>query len=208
MHTGHHQLSLKEKQRLERENLILAAAEDAFLEKGIHETSMDEIAARVGIAKGTVYLHFACKEDLLIAIFTKEMQQNLQNLDAIIQTDADIETKLKTIIRDMYIGLYSKQTRLMASLYNTTNPQKLFKEKGAPIHEIWTAMMERIGTLLDEGKRTGVFDATIPTPVMLLAFSNVFSPRPTSKLIPGIETVNEEIMEYLIRIYFSGITEK
>jgi TetR/AcrR family transcriptional regulator, fatty acid metabolism regulator protein len=206
MHTGHHQFSLKEKQRLERENLILAAAEDAFLEKGFHETSMDEIAARVGIAKGTVYLHFACKEDLLIAIFTKEMQQNLQNLDAISQTDADIETKLKTIIRDMYIGLYSKQTRLMASLYNTTNPQKLFKEKGAPIHEIWTAMMERIGTLLDEGKRTGVFDATIPTPVMLLAFSNIFSPRPTNKLIPGIETVNEEIMEYLIRIYFSGIT--
>src|SRR5690348_14313249 len=166
MQSDHHQLSLKEKQRLERENLILGAAEDAFLEKGFHETSMDEIATRVGIAKGTVYLHFACKEDLLIAIFTKEVQQNLQNLDAIIQTDADIETKLKTIIRDMYIGLYSKQTRLMASLYNTTNPQKLFKEKGAPIHEIWKAMMERIGTLLDEGKRTGVFDATIPTPVM------------------------------------------
>jgi AcrR family transcriptional regulator len=208
MHTGHQQLSLKEKQRLERENLILAAAEDAFLEKGFHETSMDEIAARVGIAKGTVYLHFACKEDLLIAIFTRDMQKNLQNLDTIIQTDADIETKLKAIIRDMYLGLYSKQTRLMASLVNSTNPQKLFKEKGAPVHEIWKTVMERISTLLDEGKRTGEFDASIPTPVMLLAFSNIFTPRPTSKLIPGIETLNEEVMGHLITIYFKGITAK
>jgi len=208
MNTSHHQLSLKEKQRLERENLILAAAEEAFFQKGFHETSMDEIAARVGIAKGTVYLHFACKEDLLIAIFTKEMRQNLQNLDTIIQTDTDIETKLKTIIKDMYLGLYSKQTRLMASLYNSTNLQKLFQEKGAPIHEIWKTLMERISTLLDEGKRTGEFDTTIPTPVMLLAFANIFSPRPTNKFIPGIETINEEIMESLIRIYFAGIRAK
>jgi hypothetical protein len=68
--------------------------------------------------------------------------------------------------------------------------------------------MERISTLLDEGKRTGEFDASIPTPVMLLAFSNIFTPRPTSKLIPGIETLNEEVMGHLITIYFKGITAK
>ena len=48
--------SLKEKQRQEREALILQAAEEVLMEKGYHETSIDEIAARVGIAKGTVYL--------------------------------------------------------------------------------------------------------------------------------------------------------
>lgn len=54
--------SLKEKQRKERELLILEAAEEVMIEKGYHETSMEEIAARVGIAKGTVYLHFPSKE--------------------------------------------------------------------------------------------------------------------------------------------------
>ncbi len=56
-------LSLKERQRREREELILQVAEEVLLEKGYYEASIDEIAARVGIAKGTVYLHFASKED-------------------------------------------------------------------------------------------------------------------------------------------------
>ena len=42
--------SLKEKQRQEREALILQAAEEVLMEKGYYETSIDEIAARVGIA--------------------------------------------------------------------------------------------------------------------------------------------------------------
>lgn len=50
--------SLKEKQREERRTLILQMGEEVLMEKGYYEASIDEIAARVGIAKGTVYLHF------------------------------------------------------------------------------------------------------------------------------------------------------
>src|SRR5437868_1159254 len=78
--------SLKEKQRQEREALILKAAEDVLMEKGYHETSIDEIAARVGIAKGTVYLHFPSKEDLVVAIFERDMQQLLQSIDSTLPT--------------------------------------------------------------------------------------------------------------------------
>src|SRR5713226_1799238 len=74
-------VSLKEKQRQEREALILQVAEEVLLEKGYHEASIDEIASRVGIAKGTVYLHFPSKEDLVVAIFERDMQQLLQYID-------------------------------------------------------------------------------------------------------------------------------
>src|SRR5947208_14875021 len=73
--------SLKEKQRQEREALILQTAEEVLMEKGYYETSIDEIAARVGIAKGTVYLHFPSKEDLVIAIFERDMKKLLQYID-------------------------------------------------------------------------------------------------------------------------------
>ena len=55
--------SLKDRQREERERLILEAAEELLAEKGYHEMSIDEIAARVGVSKGTVYLHFSSKEE-------------------------------------------------------------------------------------------------------------------------------------------------
>ena len=85
--------SLKEKQRQEREALILQAAEEVLMEKGYHETSIDEIASRVGIAKGTVYLHFPSKEDLVIAIFERDMQQLLQYIDTTMSSTHDISRK-------------------------------------------------------------------------------------------------------------------
>ncbi|PPS85387.1 putative HTH-type transcriptional regulator [Streptomyces sp. MH60] len=47
--------------------LLLTAAAEAFAECGV-DVSMSEIAQRAGLAKGTVFRHFASKDDLLAAI--------------------------------------------------------------------------------------------------------------------------------------------
>lgn len=49
---------------LERREAILAAALDEFVAKGFAAARLDDIAARAGVAKGTIYLHFADKEAL------------------------------------------------------------------------------------------------------------------------------------------------
>ncbi len=50
--------SHRERQRAEREVLILNEAERVLSEHGYHELIMEQLADRVGIAKGTIYLHF------------------------------------------------------------------------------------------------------------------------------------------------------
>src|SRR5207244_1010955 len=47
---------------------ILDAATTIFLRQGYLGTSMDEIAARAGVSKQTVYKHFADKERLFVEI--------------------------------------------------------------------------------------------------------------------------------------------
>lgn len=47
--------------------LLLVAAEEEFAERGI-DASIADIAARAGVAKATVFRHFATKEDLIAAI--------------------------------------------------------------------------------------------------------------------------------------------
>lgn len=49
-------------------DVVLAAAESAFLENGYAATSMDAIAERAGVSKRTVYSNFAGKEDLFAAV--------------------------------------------------------------------------------------------------------------------------------------------
>lgn len=53
--------------RAEREQQILAVAEEVFAAEGYQATSMDDIAARVGVSKPMLYEYFGSKEGLLLA---------------------------------------------------------------------------------------------------------------------------------------------
>ena len=76
----------------ERKNQIINAAEDVFTQKGFDEARMDDIAEETGLGKGTLYLYFKSKDDLIIAIldrmFQREFKQ-LENLDQPAQSSTD-----------------------------------------------------------------------------------------------------------------------
>ena len=50
-----------------REQDILSVSESLMADKGVRKVSVDRIAARTGIGKGTIYKHFDSKRGLLIA---------------------------------------------------------------------------------------------------------------------------------------------
>ena len=66
--------------------LLLAAATTAFAERGV-EVSMGEIAQRAGVAKGTVFRHFATKEDLLAAIMLQLLDRLLGVANSLLEAD-------------------------------------------------------------------------------------------------------------------------
>ena len=55
----------------ERKSQILNAAEGVFTKKGFSDARMDDIAEETGLSKGTLYLYFKSKEDLVIAILDR-----------------------------------------------------------------------------------------------------------------------------------------
>jgi len=55
--------------RAARQREILAAAASLLGDRGAETVTMDEIAARAGVAKGTLYLYFASKDDLVRELF-------------------------------------------------------------------------------------------------------------------------------------------
>ena len=52
-------------------DIVLEAAESAFLENGYAATSMDAIADRAGVSKRTLYSNFAGKEELFAAVIRR-----------------------------------------------------------------------------------------------------------------------------------------
>ncbi len=64
----------KEREKLHRKEEILNAAERVFFEKGLALATMDEIAERAELSKGTLYLYYKSKEDLYMAIICRGHQ--------------------------------------------------------------------------------------------------------------------------------------
>jgi AcrR family transcriptional regulator len=68
---------LREKEQ--RYNTILKAAETLFAQKGYHQTSIEEIANLAEVSTGSVYVYFKNKEDLLITLM-QEIGHQLRKL--------------------------------------------------------------------------------------------------------------------------------
>jgi AcrR family transcriptional regulator len=57
-----------QRRKAERPQELLAAALDLFVEKGFAATRAEEVAQRAGVSKGTLYLYYPSKEELLKAV--------------------------------------------------------------------------------------------------------------------------------------------
>jgi len=58
----------RERRKLARPGELLDAALDLFVEKGYAATRVEEVAARAGVSKGTLFLYFPTKEELFKAV--------------------------------------------------------------------------------------------------------------------------------------------
>lgn len=58
----------KEREKLELRQRILQAAEELFLEEGFEQTSMRKIGKRIEYSPGTIYNHFATKDEIFYAL--------------------------------------------------------------------------------------------------------------------------------------------
>ena len=67
-------LSRKQRELLEREARILDVAREMLLEHGYHGLSMDRIAESLEYSKGTIYQHFPCKEEILLALANQALE--------------------------------------------------------------------------------------------------------------------------------------
>jgi AcrR family transcriptional regulator len=75
-----------QRRKAERPQELVDAALALFAEKGFAATRIDEVARRAGVSKGTLYLYYASKEELLKAVIRERLSTEIA---AAAQTVAD-----------------------------------------------------------------------------------------------------------------------
>ncbi|SFW76905.1 TetR/AcrR family transcriptional regulator [Amycolatopsis australiensis] len=73
--------------RAERAERILDAAAELLLRAGYRRTTIEDVAERAGVGKGTVYLHWKNREELFLAVLLRESVRSLEDLVAAIAAD-------------------------------------------------------------------------------------------------------------------------
>lgn len=80
-----------EAERQQLRTLIIDAARELFVSKGVEAVTMREIAKRIGYSATSIYLHFADKEALLRAILDVDMLALATNLKSMMQIADPVE---------------------------------------------------------------------------------------------------------------------
>lgn len=196
---------VKERLRDVRARYILEVAQELLVEKGYHGASMDEIAARVGIAKGTLYQHFAHKEDLVLVLLERHVERFAQTVDEAAAAPAPARARLEQVLRYVYDDRDGAYTMMQLLTRNA----EIWKSLGAGGKEQALGRMDRtmaqVARILDDGKADGSFDPEVPTTLMARAFLNALT---LGRSEPGsdLEGLSQaELAVQVARVFFDGI---
>lgn len=131
---------------------ILKNAADIFVRKGYHETTVDEIARAMGIAKGTIYNHFAGKEDLYLAVIRNGVVQLQDYLRQAAAGGKNTREKITNLIRS--IPRFFEHEKDMVLLFLT----EFFgrdANRGRLVAEMLSGCLDVIRSVIAEGIADG-----------------------------------------------------
>lgn len=134
---------------------ILQAALDEFVEQGIARTSMERIARRGQVAKGTIYLYYPSKEELLRGVIEYALRQSAVYQPLVRQPGESIEAMLRrSLLPTMQAMEHSDRAELARLVLSEARHDpvlaRLYKELA---FDPWQRLIEKLlQQAVDEGE--------------------------------------------------------
>jgi AcrR family transcriptional regulator len=110
---------------------LLAAAAEAFAERGTDDASLEEIARRAGVGIGTLYRHFPTRQALLEAVYRDQVEALRARADELMATKPPAEA-LSSWLRDL-IDFARTKRMLTTALLTTLNKDSEVMSSGSGI---------------------------------------------------------------------------
>ncbi|MDH3685440.1 MAG: TetR/AcrR family transcriptional regulator [Myxococcales bacterium] len=157
---------------------ILEAAHEVCVEAGLASVRMEAIAARAHVSKGTLYNHFASKEDLLLAMVIERFRAGEQIVDAAIGEPGDPRRALEGLFRGL-AGMLAAQTGTAPLLFQAWSlvayEPRLRQRLDASLREFFRRWSQQTRAILEDGQACGVFDPDADAHALAEAISGLTS---------------------------------
>ena len=121
----------KQREILVREDLILKVAREMLVDHGYHGITMDRIAKAVEYSKGTIYLHFSCKEEVLIEIATRILDRRLAMVERALTFKGRPRERMVATGEavEIFARLYPDDLRILNIIETEVITQKVSEER-------------------------------------------------------------------------------
>ena len=139
---------------LKRER-TLGAAVDLFYEKGYENTTLDEVAERLGVTKPFIYANFGSKTELLAEICSRGVRAAEEALDSVVAKRLSPRVSLELFALDYVTAILNSQKYIAVYVREEMNLELADARRLAGMRREFVGKMTK---LLEKGAAAGEFD--------------------------------------------------
>jgi AcrR family transcriptional regulator len=157
---------------------ILEAAHTESIQAGLASVRMEAIAARAHVSKGTLYNHFASKEDLLLAMVVDHLRSGEQIVNEEMGAPDDPRAALDGMLRGLatMLGAQSGSAPLLFQAWSLVAYEPSLRGRlDASLRALFRSWGEQTRVILEDGQRAGVFDREVDASALADAISGLVS---------------------------------
>ncbi|MFZ5633554.1 MAG: TetR/AcrR family transcriptional regulator [Bacillota bacterium] len=184
---------------------IFDAAMAVFSEKGFEKATVDEIAERAGIAKGTIYNNYGSKKNLFLSL----IEEGIERLETAVKKEIarrnNILTQLEAVItvQLQFFEEYKNYCKVLLS--EVWGQDTRWKEKAERIRSGYLSI---IRDLIEAGKSQGLINEALHTGTTASALFGMVGIAALDRFLFEKEYSYEDILNTLKSLFFTGIEAK
>jgi AcrR family transcriptional regulator len=191
---------LRERQRMQREEAILAAAFVLIVENGYEVMTMDDLAERVGISKPTLYNHFPSKEAIAVRALVElndAWVRAIHAIDAGLPPFERLEQMLRWMVRNRFSPTPAAFLRARPALTPAKSHPDYLRAAARRI--------DAVADIVEAAQKSGGVDVAMPAKLVAQMLFNVVCTPEYDNLVARGEATPADIEETLLTMVFSGI---
>jgi len=143
----------REREKEQRRQSILDAAEEVFFSKGINMATMDEVAEQAELSKGTLYLYFKNKEELFFGIAYRALTLLKEMFEEAVSSKSTGLEKVRAIgeAHYNYSQKYPNYFNMVVHYESSQIDQAEFDSVLQQCHQLGTGVMEVVTRAIADG---------------------------------------------------------
>lgn len=179
---------------------IASAALDVLREHGYEAMTIERVAERAGISKGSVYNYFRNKQELVTFVFERVIEPAVQEGERIVGEPVGAREKLEAMLR-MWFDYFSRHRSLFDFLFREPAVRELCLSSRRSKNNL---AIERFEGILRQGIEEGVFRPhdVLAVAEMLLGAVNFIIER---QLELGESRSTDESLRRILDLFSRGI---